>query len=185
MGSLNKITEGLYMLRELIPNWNISEQTVKVWALALRDLSDEQITFAFEAYITNSTSEFNRIPRPGDLRKLVEVATKITWDQAFEEIQGKAYKCISPDYIGGQFMPVNWSSESVRDAMYRMGGPEFFVSMANHEVNTARAQFRQVWEGMEQKATISNQHPLIAPKTKQTAPIPQFRRPPPPPARLV
>lgn len=156
MASKKTVLEGLYMLRELIPNWDISQQTAKVWELALKDLNDEQVTFAFEAYLTHSTSDYNRIPRPGDLRKLVQTAQGMTWDQAFEEITGKAYYCLNPVWHGGKFQEVQWSTPQVRAAMYRMGGPEFFASLQSSGVNTAKAQFRQVWENMEQRASLDS-----------------------------
>lgn len=161
MASTKIILEGLYMLRELIPNWDITQQTVKVWELALKDLSDQQVTFAFEAYITHSVSDYNRIPRPGDLRKLVEAAEAISWDQAFEEIQAKAHSCLYPFFSGGRFHEVTWSTPDVRTAMYRMGGPEFFAELQSGNLNTARAQFRQVWENMERRSSIEKAHGLL------------------------
>lgn len=162
MASINTVTEGLYMLRELIPNWDISQQTIKVWVLALKDLTDAQVIFAFEKYITHSTSDFNKIPRPGDLRKIIETAESTTWDQAFREIQSKAHYCLYPVFSAGKVHEVEWSSPEVREAMYRMGGPESFVKLEEDNLGTARAQFRQIWQNMEHKARIGNLPALAA-----------------------
>ncbi|MEJ5201895.1 MAG: hypothetical protein WHV66_06630 [Anaerolineales bacterium] len=161
MANKKTIAMGLTMLRELFPNWNITENTINVWELALRDLSDAEVEAGFELFISHSTSEFARVPRPGDIRAALESVTQATWYEAWDEIMRLAPLYIYPLYSGGKHITPEFSSEIVKTAMERMGGPQYFASIENKDLNTARAQFRVMYESIIRSHLIASAYPSL------------------------
>ena len=153
MASKMAVTMALELLQELYPGWEQTEITERVWSLALRDLTDQQLESAVGAWITTRTSDYGaKQPLPGDIRKLaLESVDRLDWAEAFAEIMDKAYRTFSPICVDGEPVPVEWSSPILPKLLKRLDR-DFVLNLKIDDMGTARAQFRQMFAAEEQKA---------------------------------
>lgn len=121
-------------------------ELIDTWYLLLSDLSDERVKVGFIEVARKSTSNYNPRPRPGDIREVTQKGSVISWDAAFQEIMRNAPKVLNQDFMGGQFIPILWSSKSVYDLMNRTGNAIYYASLEDSKIETAKAQFRQSFE---------------------------------------
>jgi hypothetical protein len=154
MASKMAVTMALEMLQELYSEWEHTKTTERVWYLAMREINDEQLEQAVGIWITSRTSDYGaKPPLPGDIRKLaLETVDRVSWDQAFSEIMNNAYRVMYPLPINGQNAPVEWSNSLLPDLMHRMGGAKYFINLSEDRIETARAQFRQMFTNEERRA---------------------------------
>ncbi len=126
--------------------------TLKIWEMATADLSDVELKAGFDGLIVNATSDFNKRILPGDLRKYVNKGVAINHGQMFDEIMANAYRATYGEFNSKtgevehyQFNPL------ISAAIKQMGGLSVFLTMEEANLNTFRAQFREVVNAINER----------------------------------
>lgn len=136
----------------------IRETTAETWFEMLSDLPDVAVASAFSAIAKTFQPRFcGDRPTPAAIRSWVLDHVFGGWHQAFSECLEKAQQITSPVWrtcVNGQFekVPVIWSSPLVEQAFKQFGGHQAFNSLETSHLNTARAQFRDLYNQIIQKA---------------------------------
>lgn len=171
MASKDSVIMALGMLQTLSPSWELTDMVEKVWILALRNLSDEEVENAVGRYITSHTSAYgNRQPVPGDIIAAAQVDSGLGWEEAFNEIMQNAHKMLYPEVQNGQVLSVVWSSPELPKLMDRMGGGSYFWSLEEGQMGTARAQFGKMYQAEERRLGGAIKRDPIAIKPGLTGP---------------
>lgn len=158
------ITKGLMMLKTTIRDFEISPAkfdgngimiepgTVEGWAFALEDLTEDEFMVGIRGLMANWTDEYKRTPMPGDIRKYINKNTSLNHGQMFDEIMANAYKAMYGEFNRKtgrvehyQFNPL------ISAAIKQMGGLSVFLTMDESNLNTFRAQFREVVNAINEK----------------------------------
>lgn len=142
---------GLIDLKSPSPQQN-QIGTVALWSMATRDLSDAELKAGFDGLIANSTSDFNKRVLPGDLRKYVNKHTALNHGQMFDDIMANAYKAMYGEFNGKSGVVEYYKfNPLVTSAIKQMGGLSVFLTMEETELNTFRAQFRDIVNAINEK----------------------------------
>lgn len=170
MASKHGILMALGMLQEIFPLWNQTEITEEIWARVLKNVSDEELDSAIDQFLHEHTSACNvKQAVPGDILKIINQNNGLTWDKAFNEIMQNAHPSMYPPIkSNGEPKPINWSNPKIYELMNHFGGAEYFHSLKNSEIGTARAQFRQAFEG--ETISTSSRLPLLPHQTNTDLP---------------
>ena len=163
MSKLKKrtISQGLERLNDVV-DMRLSESADGTWYLALSDLPDEQVQWAFIRLIQTITSDFNRKPRPGDLRKIVEESVPDTsWSESF------TWLC---DNITSPYSPSPPFPDPITQRAYdQFGGMYSIIGMATEDMGTHRAQFKKIYEEILAQEKTSMARSLTAPSYKSNS----------------
>lgn len=136
MASIETITKMLERFSIAFNMPEITEAALETWALALDDISDEMVQAATVHFIKTWGSQFNRKPRPGDIREFQNEATEASWADAWQEVQALSQACVQPDST------VEFSSPEIRQACQSVGGLRAVFECETDMLPTIRAQFR-------------------------------------------
>ena len=189
MINTKSITKGLMMLKTTIRDFEISPAkidargsmiepgTVEGWAFALEDLSEEEFMVGIRGLMANWTDEYKRKPMPGDVLKFINKHTAINHGQMFDEIMANAYKATYGEFNRKtgqvehyQFNPL------ISAAIKQMGGLSVFLTMEEANLNTFRAQFREVVNAINEREANKA---IIKPVLDSRAEIDAMRSPRP------
>lgn len=174
MDSKKLVAKGLYLLQELgfltvnPPNEETgSPGTLAAWCAGLRGLTPEQIHAGFAWLAQNWTGEYGRKVTPGELRKVVNESANKGFAEAWAEIQRDGHEHLYPYFSNSQQRPVKpeWSSPEIQAAVDQMGGLQACLAVTEAQMPTVRAQFREVWAGIQKR------------KQTQASSLPQPQRP--------
>lgn len=136
MASIETITKMLERFSIAFAMPEITEAALETWALALDDISDEMVQAATVHFIKTWGSQFNRKPRPGDIREFQAQAQESSWADAWQEVQTLSAACVQPDCT------VQFSSPEIRQACQSVGGLRAVFECDTDQLPTIRAQFR-------------------------------------------
>lgn len=126
--------------------------TIAAWIRGLQGLTPQQIRAGFDWLAANWTTEYGRKPAPGEIRKALAEAGNKAWSEAFDEIQRKAHFMVSHSLkSSGRNEPAQWSCPEIAEAVAQMGGVSVFLNMQERDLNTTRAQFRDVWTNVQKR----------------------------------
>jgi len=164
MINTKSITKGLMMLKTTIRDFEISPAkidsngqmiepgTVEGWAFALADLSEQEFMTGIRGLMANWTDEYKRKPMPGDVLKFINKHTAINHGQMFDEIMSNAYRATYGEFNGktGQVEHYKFNP-LISAAIKQMGGLSVFLTMEEKDLNTFRAQFREVVNAINEK----------------------------------
>jgi len=152
--SQQAVSEGLFLLNELIDMGDMSQRAVILWQTTLRKYSPEEITYGFATFMENrKSSDFGK-PLPGDIKKIIEDAKPTSsWAEAFQWLQENIHMY--------QPMP-KFPNELTRRAFEAFGGKNAIVNMLTADMKTHNAQFRGIYEDLARKEIIHNDIQLNA-----------------------
>jgi len=136
MTSIETITKMLERFSIAFNMPEITEAALETWALALDDISDEMVQAATVHFIKTWGSQFNRKPRPGDIREFQSQASESSWADAWQEVQALSQACVQPDST------VEFSSPEIRQACQSVGGLRAVFECETDMLPAIRAQFR-------------------------------------------
>jgi len=126
--------------------------TEAIWRSALGDLNSQELHAAFDWAQKNWTNAYNRKISPGDLRGFLNKHTALNHGQMFDEVMANAYRAAYGEFSRKtgqvekyQFNPL------ISAAIKQMGGLSVFLTIEESELNTFRAQFRDVVNAINEK----------------------------------
>lgn len=154
---------GLIEVTKADPEKNVIG-TLKLWEMALSDLSDSELHAGFNGLLANWTDEFKRKPMPGDLRKFVKKHTSLNHGEMWAEITANGYKARHGEFnrLTGAIERHQWSNPLIPKAMAQMGGLDVFLNIKTDQEQTLRAQFRDIVNSLNEKeANKAIVRPLI------------------------
>lgn len=154
MASSKVVSQGLFMLSEIIDFNEITETTVKVWCIGLRRYSDTEVRFAFDYLIERICLEDVKYTKekvkPGDIVKIIDETISQGWSEAWQECKENAHKVGALEYWGGKYHKFEFSSPLVEKAFERFGGKSAFVGLPLND-GTQRAQFRDIYKEVSEE----------------------------------
>lgn len=129
----------------------LTESAPETWYLTLSHLPDEIVKAGFIHLCRTMTSDYNRMPRPADICKWATEAKSSNWSEAWDEMLEKAHLFASPIFKASEtgpemVPPPAWSTPAVEQAYKQFGGHQAVLAMAEKDIPTCRAQFRQIYE---------------------------------------
>ncbi len=150
MASLETITKMLERFSIAFAMPEMTEAALETWALALEDISDEMVQAATVHFIKTWGSQFNRKPRPGDIREFQSQASEASWADAWQEVQALSAACVQPDST------VEFSSPEIRQACRAVGGLRAIFECDTDMLPTIRAQFRDALKSIRAQNQVKS-----------------------------
>ena len=149
MATQKAITQGLFLLSEILDMKEITKTTIKVWSIGLRSYSDSEVGFAFDYLIEHICSGDVRYTKdkvlPGDLVEIIDKTINLGWSNAWEECLHNFHRVNSTEFWGGKYHEFNWSSDQIEKSFERFGGKSAFSALPK-DPSTNRAQFREIYK---------------------------------------
>lgn len=135
---------------EAFPNFQLKESTLEFYCKALYDIESLRLQAAL-AKLARKCKFFPSIAEiveeSENIGKVCNGMHQLTAAEAWEEAMANA-KAIGPC----SSEPWKYSSKAVEQAVMQFGGRECFYNLETDHVNTARAQFRDIYNGIIARA---------------------------------